>query len=761
MLARGTGNAPSWWGGIGRSRGRRTARRFFAGLLAPSLAIAIVLVVAPAPAFAADGPVTYSTPGTYSYTVPAGVTAVAFAVFGSQGEQAPNAYTPASDGTGGSGGGVTGSFSVPAGTVLSVDVGGYGTGFYPGGAVPGHSGGYGGGASDIRGWAIAGGGGGGGSSYHYPAYEGPDYDGGDGGAGGYPPGSPGNDGIGDASFYGEGGGPGTQYAGGAAGDNGNGWEWEPDYTPSTAGSIGSGGVGGRATVVRGGGGGGGGGYYGGGGGGSSGEGGIGIGGAGGGGGGGSSWVSTQVMQPEFCSGCLPGTGRVTITPLVTDPQSALVESEKSVLGPVSSQPAEQGSLAPVNLPVMVSGRVVGSTTTTRVRVSVLPIASDEGAQLLLFDAPAAADGTFSFPLTALPSNAQYAAQVNDNVLNLQIDAVQVNPVTHDTAAFGSAYTAVRLIAKDSHGTGMNNGELLIHLTPLIDKSGTVTVPAGDAPSAAYAAAAAGDTIDAGVPLGTSVSVDATPRVQVPVSEGVSTTGLLGDSTTVTNNPVPPGCGLVSGPVVTILRKAQRMTVVSEVHAYWDATASYGYTHTADTDISVAMSYDAGKTFSIEGSSHDGRSIGEGFNTGQRGPMFGRQVRGAFKYSYDRLRYTCQATDEEFDHYRIAQRGFGAWDNSTPLVDFGADVSSKDGGGHWAYAPAANKRQVLQGTEYHRNKGKSQRYNAAVSAFGITLGGQTGNSDDQTLSITAGYKPQSHEIWGSNTQPYKAENVYSY
>ena len=241
---------------------------------------------------------TYSTAGgSYTVTVPAGVTQMTYSVAGAAGGACSSA-------AGGKGGLVTGTYTVTPGQTLYVFVGGVGTTWSSGTTAGGTSaggegggvggsgdgGGGGGAASDIRtsvtGGAtlnaslltriiVGGAGGGGGYSGGYEA----------GGKGG----NPATAGTAYSTY--SGGAPGTAIAGGAAGTV------YSSYTGSTAGGFGNGGAGGSTSE----GGGGGGGWYGGG------------GATGSGGGGGSSYVvSTASASATFTNGTQAGTGYVTI-----------------------------------------------------------------------------------------------------------------------------------------------------------------------------------------------------------------------------------------------------------------------------------------------------------------------------------------------------------------------------------------------------------------------------------------------------------------
>ena len=269
------------------------------------------------------GTVTYTTPQTYTVTVPANCNTAYVQLYGAGGGSGGP--------TAGSGGYVSGTISVTPGSTLYLWVGaggGYGTyecsgsycndggaGGFPGGGNGGDAlgshvgsedgGGGGGGFSAISTTSsystgtllvAAGGGGSGGLSRWGPA--------GIGGAGDYSAGYPGGDGSGDLSCNGAGGGFGGGGGGQASGGSGGSGGCIPSslYYASCSGGSGaafSGGYGGPGCTIGsggtgGGGGGGGGGYYGGGGGGSGTGSDTGGNGGGGGAGGGSNWYASTV-----------------------------------------------------------------------------------------------------------------------------------------------------------------------------------------------------------------------------------------------------------------------------------------------------------------------------------------------------------------------------------------------------------------------------------------------------------------------------------
>jgi Domain of unknown function DUF11 len=257
------------------------------GVSALLAAVGLLAVAVPAASAAAQTTATtsYSTPGSYTFTVPAGVTSISVTAVGAAGYNHDVGI--------GLGASVTGTLAVSPAEQLSVGVGGPGS-VVAGGVGGGGNGGVGGGGN--------GGGGGGASLVGIPAEAGSSLivAGGSGGAGGGAGGggNAGAPGVGPGGDpNGGNGGAGTTTAGGAGGSGG-----AFDTSIGDAGdpgTFGAGGDGGAGTDVGASGGGGGGGYYGGGGGGGGAAEGV-----GGGGGGGSSFVTasaTNVSGPTVTS----------------------------------------------------------------------------------------------------------------------------------------------------------------------------------------------------------------------------------------------------------------------------------------------------------------------------------------------------------------------------------------------------------------------------------------------------------------------------
>ncbi|MEU2390839.1 Ig-like domain repeat protein [Streptomyces sp. NPDC007369] len=375
-------------------------------------------------AFTASPPsCTYSTPGTDTFTVPAGVSAVSVDLYGAEGGSAAGFVTPNPPNTGapgGLGGRTRATLPVTAGQDLRVTVaaagipgssrrgeyarpGGFGHGAGGGGAHGG--GGSGGGASDLRGGTsgkadrllVAGGGGGAGNG-------GPLLRGGNGGGP-------------VAEAGGQGGGPeGSGVGGGGASQSAHG-TGSPNSAaggPGIAGSDtdpntglpnpGSGGPGGNGARGGNGGGGGGGGYFGGGGGSGGGNPGNFH---GAGGGGGSSYAAPSARDAVLDAGVNRGNGKAVVSfrydtalVLTTDTATPLFGHDVTVTATVTS-PGRTPSAPSGHVPFHEGHVVLGAAPLVDGRARLTTAGLRPGAHTLT--ATYSGDGTFTPSGPAAPA----------------------------------------------------------------------------------------------------------------------------------------------------------------------------------------------------------------------------------------------------------------------------------------------------------------------------------------------------------------------
>lgn len=402
----------------------------------------------------------FTAPGSYTYTVPAGVNQVSITAAGAGGGRGGNGY-----GSGGVGGlGAQGTVTVPVepGDLLTVAVGAVGGAggdhdkddAGPGGASPSGGGGSAGTGSTVGGQDIARGGGGGGGattvlldgSYVIAAGGG---GGGGGGAGanGKTGGAGGDAGIAGANADGAGGGSGgspastTGTSGGSGGD-------------ANSGSGSGGGGGGGGGVTRGGSGG------------SGGS--TGIGG-GGGGGGGSSLIGTAATQTAGWSlqSARYQDGSVTIR---AEQRFATTTSLSLPTGVVSGQPFKLG--------LAVGAQTGGQTPTGSVTVTA--VADDETTTL--GTATLRADGTADLrvpgglPSGAYALTASYAGDGSSDSLDSSglatltiASAATVSSVTLSSTAldYGDDLTATAHVGAASPGAGTPTGEATFTVDGLV------------------------------------------------------------------------------------------------------------------------------------------------------------------------------------------------------------------------------------------------------------------------------------------------------
>jgi hypothetical protein len=307
--------------------------RHYAVLALSLIGLAGLIATYPGGVGAAPESASFSTPGTYDWVVPDGVTSVTVDAYGAAGGAG---QIPEEPSAGGLGGRTRATIEVTPGETLQVNVGGVGGSYTGGGPAVGgtngggDAGGYGagggGGASDVRRGGtsvddrvvVAGGGGGGGGRQGVCQTA-------DGGAGGGD--APGAGGSFDDATGGQPGGVDAGGAGGAAGSMGG---------TGQSGSAGQGGAGGTSMMSYAGGGGGG-GWFGGGGGGGS----MSYSAAGGGG---SAYVAEDATAVTYENGTRAGDGLVVLSWEV--PPTTTTEPEPaSGAAPVTDPAASEGPVA--------------------------------------------------------------------------------------------------------------------------------------------------------------------------------------------------------------------------------------------------------------------------------------------------------------------------------------------------------------------------------------------------------------------------------
>jgi hypothetical protein len=209
----------------------------------------------------------------------------------------------------------------------------------------------------------------------------------------------------------------------------------------------------------------------------------------------------------------------------------------------------------------------------------------------------------------------------------------------------------------------------------------------------------------------------------------------------------PGCS----PVMTVLDKRtdRSLAIVGELNnAYNDGTVgtyTYGRSRSASTNFGVAVSYDGGGTFSIDGETHMGDSGSITFPAFKH--RLARKLRSMFEFTRSRiLTNTCARRPE-------IQIRATSWIG-------GDDESIKQAGALDACDPRAVQ-PFLTGSSFDRNRNSGVRFKAGVEAFGVNLTTQTDFDDNTALHYSFG-RTKRHYLCGADGRqsPYESGRVFS-
>ena len=209
----------------------------------------------------------------------------------------------------------------------------------------------------------------------------------------------------------------------------------------------------------------------------------------------------------------------------------------------------------------------------------------------------------------------------------------------------------------------------------------------------------------------------------------------------------PGCY----PNVRVIGETYPFGVVGEFHTYDDVTGYFKYGKTADTEMGVAYSY-AGGNWEAEGTTHMGNYIGA-YAQWNRGPHWGKQVLTQFRFVQEEIKWGCDPYNP--DRRIRAVEWWGA-------TAEGADRSFHDGYyGAFDEGKSPYKQGFAHNTEFHTEHAQAYRYSQGFSAFGVSIGSQSGYSTTVQLHWNFGSAPWTHYLIGRNGPPKSANVVYSW
>lgn len=389
-------------------------------------------------------------------------------------------------------------------------------------------------------------------------------------------------------------------------------------------------------------------------------------------------------------------------------------------------------------------------------IGLLPEDDSSSVELPVLGATTtAADGTWTLKLPdPLPAVVQAAADANGGALDLQATAtgkttsgVVESATDHFTATSPetprSQVSAATVIASEGGETRT------VALLPLSQEG--VTEPTASQMAQSWSSQLekySADTIGDG-PLPLWQTDTGGPAVDY---NPYRVNGADISSQSVT--PMGFGCGTS----YKTLSKKISYTTVGEAHALWDAKASFDYDEKLSVTIEIAEA--VGSKWKISGSTTLGGQMAIATGYSNKGPYFAKQWRVPIEYK--KVRETKQCGSAVYHKTKIIASKYKI-PAGGPTGKYGKDVSNKDTGGNYSRAPLKNKSYVPPGSYFQLSKGKSIKYSASASVYGVSLGATSAYDRNHSQRITAGNSGlYRHNIWGKNGPLWDNPGVfYSY
>jgi hypothetical protein len=196
---------------------------------------------------------------------------------------------------------------------------------------------------------------------------------------------------------------------------------------------------------------------------------------------------------------------------------------------------------------------------------------------------------------------------------------------------------------------------------------------------------------------------------------------------------------------TVLASSSAPTVVGELHKWKDATASFTYGQTADSDIG-AQSRESNGDWTVETAIHisNSRSASVSWGGGAANGNFGRQLTTNFQYEHQLWGGAYCA----FEYVRsVSWNGGAAW---------GGDVSTWDGS--CDTSPYGDVYKA--GTSLDRSSSRAHNYRTGATVFGLGLTAQSGYSTFVKQHWSFGNAYTNHWMCGGNAHETTSSIVYA-
>ncbi|WP_405868181.1 hypothetical protein OG407_49875 [Streptomyces sp. NBC_01515] len=196
---------------------------------------------------------------------------------------------------------------------------------------------------------------------------------------------------------------------------------------------------------------------------------------------------------------------------------------------------------------------------------------------------------------------------------------------------------------------------------------------------------------------------------------------------------------------TTLHQVIHYTTVGEAHAYYDAKATFDYTDTLSSSISLAVSVNQSK-WTLSGESTQTSSMGHSTGFSGKGPYFAKRWRVPILYKYQRVHTVC-ARENTHTWYRILPAGYKIPAGGA-VGSYGKDVRSKDGLSKYMSSKSSWRGIVTRGSYFGLVSGSTDNESGGVAVWGVGLKVSTLYDSKHIQKIEAGNSHLEHDIWGA-------------
>ncbi|MGW3289004.1 hypothetical protein ACWDR3_30640 [Streptomyces sp. NPDC001002] len=373
-------------------------------------------------------------------------------------------------------------------------------------------------------------------------------------------------------------------------------------------------------------------------------------------------------------------------------------------------------------------------------VDGVPDDGSEAPDPVVGTATTSADGKWSLTLPdPLPSTLQTLADANGGVLNLAATA-------SGSASDGTFITGTDFLSAGvAHGSDSTTAsaevraEATPHTTPMY--ADTVTTDVDNAPTDAQVALSAAQRVEDDASNVTEDNTDL-PTWQSATGDTSAYSAAVANGTDYSAAIVTPDSCFNSA---TTLHSRIVYTTVGEAHAYFDAKASFDYTSTMSSTISIAVSVNQSK-WTLSGESSQTGSMGHSTGFSGKGPYFAKRWRVPILYKYQRVHTIC-ARENTHTWYRIIPAGYKIPAGGA-VGSYGKDVSSKDGLSGYLNSNSKWRGVVTRGSYFGLVSGTTRNESGGVSVWGVGLKVSTSYDSKHIQKVEAGDSHVEHDIWGA-------------